>query len=78
MAAAVVEAFKVARPLAEGAAAVGDPLQVLPAVYHALWCGRLTVPLDEPLQEQTLVAAASGNSEDVGGRPAEAEERGEG
>ncbi|MFI1973372.1 TnsA-like heteromeric transposase endonuclease subunit [Streptomyces cinnamoneus] len=55
--AALAEAFVGLRPLADGAAAVGDPLQVLPAVYHALWCGHLTTPLDEPLHEETLVCA---------------------
>ncbi|WP_236570696.1 TnsA-like heteromeric transposase endonuclease subunit [Streptomyces sp. GF20] len=55
--AALSEAFAGPRPLADGTAAVGDPLQVLPAVYHALWCGHLTTPLDEPLQEEALVCA---------------------
>ncbi|EFE79550.1 TnsA-like heteromeric transposase endonuclease subunit [Streptomyces filamentosus] len=55
--AALAEAFAGLQPLADGAAAVGDPLQVLPAVYHALWCGHLTTPLDEPLHEETLVCA---------------------
>lgn len=55
--AALAEAFAGLRPLADGAAAVGDALQVLPAVYHALWQGYLTMPLDEPLHEETLVCA---------------------
>ncbi|MFD4529496.1 TnsA-like heteromeric transposase endonuclease subunit [Streptomyces sp. NPDC058470] len=55
--AALAEVFAVPRPLADGAAAVGEPLQVLPAVYHALWCGRLTTSLDEPLHEEALVCA---------------------
>ncbi|MEU9383265.1 hypothetical protein AB0D38_20770, partial [Streptomyces sp. NPDC048279] len=55
--AALTEAFAVPRPLADGAAAVGDPLQVLPAVYHALWCGHLMAPLEEPLHEEALVCA---------------------
>ncbi|MFI9262183.1 TnsA-like heteromeric transposase endonuclease subunit [Streptomyces sioyaensis] len=55
--AALAEAFAEPRPLADGAAAVGDPLQVLPAFYHALWCGHLTAPLDEPLHEEVLVCA---------------------
>jgi hypothetical protein len=55
--ASLTEAFAEPRPLADGAAAVGDPLQVLPAVYHALWCGHLTTPLEEPLHEEALVRA---------------------
>ncbi|MFJ4828291.1 TnsA-like heteromeric transposase endonuclease subunit [Streptomyces bacillaris] len=55
--AALAEVFAEPRPLADGAAAVGDPLQVLPAVYHALWCGHLTVSLNEPLHEEALVCA---------------------
>ncbi|MFI6703545.1 TnsA-like heteromeric transposase endonuclease subunit [Streptomyces sp. NPDC050509] len=55
--AALAEVFAVPCPLADGAAAVGDPLQGLPAVYHALWCGHLTTPLDEPLHEEALVCA---------------------
>ncbi|MFF7361558.1 TnsA-like heteromeric transposase endonuclease subunit [Streptomyces sp. NPDC008125] len=55
--AALAEAFAGPRPLADGAGAVGDPLHVLPAVYHALWCGLLTTPLDEPLHEEALVCA---------------------
>ncbi|WP_425315800.1 TnsA-like heteromeric transposase endonuclease subunit [Streptomyces olivoreticuli] len=53
--AALVEAFAVSRPLLEGAASVGDPLQVLPVVYHALWSGQLAAGLDEPLHGGSLV-----------------------
>lgn len=62
--ATLAEAFAGPRPLAGGAAAVGDPLQVLPAVYHALWCGHLTTPLDEPLHEEALVCS---DAERIGG-----------
>nr|WP_234357222.1 TnsA-like heteromeric transposase endonuclease subunit [Streptomyces sp. NBRC 110028] len=54
---AVAEAFTVPRPLADGTVSVGDPLRVLPTVYHALWSGRLVARLDEPLSEQALVCA---------------------
>lgn len=64
--AALTEAFAGPRPLADGAAAVGDPLRVLPAVYHALWCRHLTTPLEEPLHEEALVCAdAERSGEDV-------------
>ncbi|MFB7397639.1 TnsA-like heteromeric transposase endonuclease subunit [Streptomyces sp. NPDC056191] len=57
MQAALAEAFAAPRPLADGVAAVGDSLQVLPAAYHALWCGYLAAPLDEPLHERALICA---------------------
>ncbi|MET7695125.1 TnsA-like heteromeric transposase endonuclease subunit [Streptomyces sp. NPDC005483] len=53
---AVLEAFTRPRPLIEGAETVGDPIEVLPAVFHALWHGQLTTPLDVPLQERALVS----------------------
>ncbi|MGW0646530.1 TnsA-like heteromeric transposase endonuclease subunit [Streptomyces badius] len=74
--AALAEAFAAPRPLADGAASVGDPLQVLPAAYHALWCGYLTTLLDEPLHERALVCVdaargkgAKGRLSNVGGDP---------
>ncbi|WP_406110728.1 TnsA-like heteromeric transposase endonuclease subunit [Streptomyces sp. NBC_01003] len=57
---AVLDAFAQPRPLIEGVVAVGDPLQVLPVVYHALWAGRLEAMLDVPLHERVMVQRASG------------------
>ncbi|WEV23759.1 TnsA-like heteromeric transposase endonuclease subunit [Streptomyces sp. 71268] len=51
----VVGAFTRPRPLIEGTAAAGDPIEVLPCVFHALWHGRLTADLDTPLYERILV-----------------------
>jgi hypothetical protein len=53
--AAVIEAFAEPRPLEEGAAACGDPIAVLPVVFHALWAGRLGADLDRPLHHRALV-----------------------
>ncbi|WP_342790398.1 hypothetical protein [Streptomyces hawaiiensis] len=53
--AAVVEAFTRPRPLVEGTEAVGDPIEALPCVFHALWHGRLAAGLDTPLHERILV-----------------------
>jgi hypothetical protein len=53
--AAVVEAFTRPRPLIEGTEAAGDPIEVLPCVFHALWHGQLTADLDMPLHERVLV-----------------------
>ncbi|WP_323187135.1 hypothetical protein [Streptomyces sp. NBC_00365] len=35
---------------------MGDPIEVLPAVFHALWHGHLAAPLDVPLNERALVS----------------------
>jgi hypothetical protein len=55
LAAAVQQAYQRPRPLIEGVEAVGDPIEVLPAVFHALWHGQLTAPLEYPLHERVLV-----------------------
>ncbi|MGW1997456.1 TnsA-like heteromeric transposase endonuclease subunit [Embleya sp. NPDC001921] len=60
--ASVLEAFTRPRPLIEGVEAVGDPIEVLPCAFHALWHGRLTAPLDEPLHERVLVNAPMSGS----------------
>ncbi|MER7521023.1 TnsA-like heteromeric transposase endonuclease subunit [Streptomyces sp. NPDC126499] len=76
MRSALAEAFAEPRPLADGVAAVGDSLQVLPSAYHALWCGYLTAPLDGPLHERALICADADRGKgvesrlrDVGGEP---------
>ena len=74
-AAALLEAFARPRPLLEGAEAVGDPLAVLPAVFHALWHQRLTTPLGTPLHERAIVTvgplhAATAPAPAEGPRPA--------
>jgi hypothetical protein len=53
--AAVLKTFTRPRPLIEGAEAVGDPIEVLPAVFNALWHGRVTADLETPLHERVLV-----------------------
>ncbi|WP_346346844.1 TnsA-like heteromeric transposase endonuclease subunit [Streptomyces sp. SID161] len=52
---AVVEAFRRPRPLIEGTEAVGDPIEVLPCVFHAQWHDPLTACLDTPLHARVLV-----------------------
>ncbi|WP_223771874.1 TnsA-like heteromeric transposase endonuclease subunit [Streptomyces huiliensis] len=66
--AAVREAFAQPRPLMEGVEAAGDPIEVLPVVFHALWAGQLTAPLDVPLHEHVLVHAAGSGAESAAGR----------
>lgn len=53
--AAVLGAFERPRPLAEGVEAVGDPLVVLPVVFHALWSGHLDTALGAPLDPEAVV-----------------------
>ncbi|WP_189152095.1 TnsA-like heteromeric transposase endonuclease subunit [Streptomyces lacrimifluminis] len=54
----VAEAFQRSRPLMEGVRGLGDPVGVLPVVFHALWNGALSAPLDAPLHERVTVTAA--------------------
>jgi hypothetical protein len=55
--AAVRDVFTEATPLMAGAAAIGDPLFSLPALFHLLWRGRLHADLTVPLSEWSLVEA---------------------
>ncbi len=55
---AVVDEFEWPRPLVEGVAAVGDPIEVLPVAFHALWAGLLEAAIDVPLHERVLVQAS--------------------
>ncbi|MFD5390792.1 TnsA-like heteromeric transposase endonuclease subunit [Streptomyces sp. NPDC127074] len=58
LAAALQEAFAEPAPLWEGAGGVGDRLLVLPALFHALWSGRLAADLGAAMHERMLVWAA--------------------
>ncbi|MFF1959820.1 TnsA-like heteromeric transposase endonuclease subunit [Streptomyces sp. NPDC058220] len=51
------EVFRRPRPLIEGVRELGDPIQVFPVVFHALWHGDLAAPLDVPLHERVTVTA---------------------
>ncbi len=55
MAAAVRGAFATPAPLLGQAATVGDPLVVLPVVFHLLWRGQLRVDLGRRLSDFTVV-----------------------
>jgi hypothetical protein len=46
-------------PLMDGAKAVGDPIAVLPVVFHLLWRHDLVVDLSVPLHPSTLVSRAA-------------------
>jgi hypothetical protein len=44
--------------LLDGALAVGDPIAVLPVLFHLLWCQDLTVDLSVPLHDGSRVRIA--------------------
>ncbi|MGH3275169.1 MAG: TnsA-like heteromeric transposase endonuclease subunit [Streptosporangiaceae bacterium] len=52
-------AFAAPVPLMEGAEAAGDPLAVLPVVYHLLWRQELAADLSVPLHPATAVTLAA-------------------
>ncbi|MFF9135506.1 TnsA-like heteromeric transposase endonuclease subunit [Streptomyces sp. NPDC014806] len=53
--AALQEAFAEPTPLVEGADGFSNSLLVMPAVFNALWSGRLLADLDAAMHEQMLV-----------------------
>ncbi|MGW3828233.1 TnsA-like heteromeric transposase endonuclease subunit [Streptomyces sp. NPDC005071] len=53
------EVFRRPRPLIEGVRELGDPAQVLPVVFHALWHGDLSAPPDVPLHERVTVTVGT-------------------
>ncbi|MFI8345633.1 hypothetical protein ACIF8W_37040 [Streptomyces sp. NPDC085639] len=57
VAVALEEAFATRTPLGKGVREIGDPLVVLPALFHALWVGRLSADLGVPMHEAMPVWA---------------------
>ncbi|MFF9119055.1 TnsA-like heteromeric transposase endonuclease subunit [Streptomyces massasporeus] len=54
----VAECFAAPLALVEGVRRLGDPIAVWPSVFHALWAGVLSAPLDRPLHERALTVAS--------------------
>jgi len=52
--------FATPTPLMAGAAAAGDPIAVVPVLFHLLWCHELRFELSTPLHQATLVSASAG------------------
>jgi hypothetical protein len=52
--------FATPTPLMAGAEAAGDPIAVLPVLFHLLWCHELTIDLSTPLHQATLVSPSAG------------------
>jgi len=59
LAEAVAAAFAVPAPLTAAASTVGDPIEVLPVLFHLLWSGTLTADWSRPLSDFTLVERRS-------------------
>lgn len=59
LAGALRAAFAAPVPLMDGAEAVGDPVAVLPVLYHLLWRQELAADLSVPLHPATVVALAA-------------------
>jgi hypothetical protein len=55
---ALGETFAVGGPLMPGALAVGDPIAVLPVLFHLLWSGDLRADLTRTLHEGTALSPA--------------------
>jgi hypothetical protein len=55
----LVSAFAQPRPLAETARQEGDPIRVLPVLFHMLWLGRLTGDLSRPLGTGSVLVAST-------------------
>ncbi|MEU5796196.1 TnsA-like heteromeric transposase endonuclease subunit [Streptomyces sp. NPDC047813] len=49
--------FRAPLPLMEGVRLLGDPIAVWPVVFHALWTGVLSVPLERVLHERVVAVA---------------------
>ena len=58
-AAALRAAFAAPVPLMDGAEAAGDPVAVLPVLYHLLWRQELTADLSVPLHPSVPVVLAA-------------------
>ncbi|CCG02445.1 TnsA-like heteromeric transposase endonuclease subunit [Blastococcus saxobsidens] len=52
--------FATPTPLMAGAEAAGDPIAVLPVLFHLLWSHELTADVSVPLHPETLVSPAAG------------------
>jgi hypothetical protein len=53
--AALREVFGAPTPLMDGAGTVGDPVAVLPGLFHLLWRGELVCDLNIPMRAATVV-----------------------
>ena len=54
-AALLIEGTEEPVPLLAAAQAIGDPMAVLPTLFHLLWTGPLCCDLEGPLADHTLI-----------------------
>ncbi len=57
--AVLLELFTYPQPLAEGARQAGDPIRILPVVFHLVWRARLTGDLGRPLGPGTILTTCA-------------------
>lgn len=57
VAAELFSVFKLGRPLFDGAVVAGEPIAVLPTLYHLLWTGHLETDLTVRMDAKTVVTA---------------------
>jgi hypothetical protein len=57
---ALTTVFRQPTPLAEGAYVAGDPVAVLPVLFHLLWLGLLSADLSQRLEATTMVTGRLG------------------
>ena len=51
--------FATPTPLMAGAESAGDPIAVLPVLFHLLWCHELAIDLATPLHQATPVSSSA-------------------
>lgn len=66
LASQLAKAFAVSGPLRAGASEVGDPLAVLPALFHLLWRGELKADLTTCLLDSTTLVQSADTPVPIG------------
>jgi hypothetical protein len=51
----LLEATADPAPLLPSASAIGEPMAVLPTLFHLLWTGRMACDLGRPLADHTMI-----------------------
>jgi hypothetical protein len=54
----LVKSLAQPKPLGEAAGQAGDPIRVLPVLFHLMWLGRLAADLSTPLGNGTILSAS--------------------
>lgn len=59
----ILDLFTSPRPLAQAGQRAGDPIRILPVVFHLLWRARLSAELSRPLGLGTILTACADSLE---------------